>query len=68
MIELSVSMVEIIKALRILVFLICQKVFRKELIISVRLLLLTGWALMSLGPDLIGFRGVRGRGWPNESL
>ena len=61
-------MVEMIKALRILVSLICRKVFRKELIINVRLLLLIGWDLMSLGPDLIGFRGVRGRGWPNESL
>ena len=68
MIEASVSMVEMIKALRILVSLICRKVFRKELIINVRLLLLIGWDLMSLGPDLIGFRGVRGRGWPNESL
>ena len=61
-------MVEMIKALRILVSLICRKVFRKELIINVRLLLLIGWDFMSLGPDLIGFRGVRGRGWPNESL
>jgi hypothetical protein len=44
----SVSMVEIIKALRILVSLICRKVFRKELIIRIRLLLLLGWGLISL--------------------
>ena len=41
-------MVEIIKALRILVSLICRKVFRKELIIRIRLLLLLGWGLISL--------------------
>jgi len=46
-------MVEIIKALRILVSLICRKVFRKELIIRIRLLLLLGWGLISLW-DQIG--------------